>query len=186
MSETTCYSFSEITLLKYVEGSLVGEEREHFEAHLLECESCLQEVTDLIRIGAQMDAGVALKREESFKISVFVEDGKIKNFISNLPAKIAQGEAVRGTDTEDKYLEAERSQNLSLVILKDGEGFFKIALKGTLLNGSLVELTEKESGAPIFMKRCSEDFLVVAGLEAGKYLLKVQENSTEIEILTEK
>ena len=168
-----CGKFDEITILRYIDrlsghGGLDNETVAAVSAHLLECPECMDEVTELNRIGAVTDSAepvhIALKSPLTDDAGV-IPSG-FARFVSAVPVR--GGENSGGTE-----IYTLESPSCEIRISRKNADTYRIAIVFAEPFAEYVELRTPGSPAPLFLKKPESKEVDIRSAAPGKYDLSL-------------
>jgi len=165
-----CGKFSEIELLKYLEGS--KENLDVIEKHLKECPLCMKEITELNRVSAIMESGRAEPLRKKAFVTIFAKN---QDFEWVLPSAgtgrielLPQTRTISGRRIKKAvYTIDEIPANLEVVPVQ--EDTFWVLLRSPELSSSEAILRKKGSLKPIYSISPEGPEVIFKGIGPGEY-----------------
>lgn len=192
-----CGKFDEIKMLRYLEGQRAAPDHPAVETHLMECEMCLREMTELNRIQAETDVSEAAGFKLPHFITVF--SGKkseqnawsiVRAVVSAVSAKWEPLAETRGTGKDA----GQRGRAVSFMtdgapvtikIIPEPDGAFWISLRGDCLNGQVVELIKAGGSLPVFSRKADGGEVLIQSVEFGDYDMRFLHETVRINLRQE-
>lgn len=182
-----CGEYEDITMLKYLDETLDKETVGKVNEHLKNCGSCLQELKELTRINAVMEAGIAEKIPLHARISIFINQSGIGEFSGSFQPELVKQTAVRSSgEAATDILRMELPDPPIALSIMPVKSDIWIGLDWIELSGKMIELMERDSKAPVYMKRADQDSLTIKGIVPGHYTLHIEDTVIDIQIKGEK
>lgn len=167
-----CGKWPEVELLLYLEGK--SSHAAEIDAHLRECDGCLDFILEENRVTAAMEAG----RAEHVRLPAYL--GVLKRESGPLFWEVSSGEVLsaaavshRGGAAVQPGLEAffpEASMRVRVFPLTEGR--YWVELEGAALKENTLSLTNS-SGGLIYSRKSGESLALIKGVAPGRYRLSV-------------
>jgi len=184
-----CGKFEDITMLKYVEETVDEPTRADVDTHLLECDVCMNEITELNRVDAVMDAGEPERIQKANALTLFICKGIIQRFShSSGKAELVPIPATRGETSAAEQKTAELSLDdppARIQVIPVADGQFRISLECAGLSNDYVELKRAEDGSTVYLKKPDGNSLTIKGVAQGEYELFFAGTTVRLEMREE-
>lgn len=179
-----CTHTGEVTLIRYIDGNLNNAEQIEFEKHLSECPDCLKEAVEVSRLEAAMDSGRPVPIREPKNIWVTIREMLIEGFQSSFGSgELLNAVAVRdGESVPKNRLEIVSDSGVKIQIIPEEGARFWIGIESERLFGKMIELREMPAKLPLFMKKASENALMIKSIRKGSYLLVIGQDEIDLKI----
>lgn len=169
-----CNLFDEITMLKYVSETIGDTQRQQIDAHLSECDACLQEVVLMNRIeGLTESDDIEPMPNAVFSIKLFIKKNIIDRFINlGVPAKLVPAIATRdsSTNTAKNLKISLDNPPADILIIPTDDGKFWLSIRSDSIAGHYIELYNQDN-APVYIKQAEGDLITIKGITMGEYKL---------------
>ncbi len=168
-----CGKWSEIQMLKYIEGNL--KDREAIEKHLLECGECLKEIMELNRINAAVSGMEAVPVRKSAFISVILKDGIFDRILSNSGSYKIEGLAETRRKTENRMMVEFKVDFIPAIVkvIPAGKDSFWISVESQKLKGNSIEVRKMNEKIPFYSKKSDTIEALVKGIDYGDYEISI-------------
>jgi hypothetical protein len=171
-----CELYDEITMLKYVSENIDDAQRKQIDAHLSECDTCLQEVVAMNKIeGLTESDDILTMPQKVFSLKLFVKKHIIDRFINlGMPAELVPALATRDSSANNtKNLKITlNNPPADILIIPVDDNKFWLSIQSKALIGQYIELHNQDN-APVYMKQVEDELTTIKGITIGKYKLHI-------------